>query len=116
MLASAMRDSGYSTLRMLAWSAERSCYCSSSCVKIVTREGTMRLARSWRAPLQAQQELLSPETTAIAAEFAILPDNAMAGDHNRDSIISVGSTDGTLCTHASHVTCLLFVTDCMAVR
>src|SRR5207245_7222268 len=48
------------------------------------------------AALQVQQELLPPETTAVAAQLAVLIHHAMARDHDGNPVLAVRSADRAL--------------------
>jgi hypothetical protein len=43
-------------------------------------------------PLVVEQELLSPQTAAVAAQLAVALHHSMAGNHDGDAIIAVGPT------------------------
>ncbi len=45
-----------------------------------------------------QQPLLSPQAAAVAAEFTVLPNDAVARNHDRDAILAIGTTNGPLST------------------
>src|SRR5574341_1655705 len=48
------------------------------------------------AALEIEQQLLAPETAAVAAELAVLVDHAMTGDDDRDAVLTVGVPHGAL--------------------
>ena len=49
---------------------------------------------SGRGLLQVEQILLAPQAAAVAAEVAVLVDDAVAGNQDRDAVQAVGPADG----------------------
>src|SRR4029079_5859174 len=45
-------------------------------------------------PFQLQQALLAPQAAAVADRRAVLADDAVAGDPDRDAVHAVGAADG----------------------
>ena len=53
----------------------------------------MTVAHSGDFALVVEEELLSPEAAAVAAEGAVAADDAVAGDDDRDAVVAVGPAD-----------------------
>ena len=66
--------------------------------------------------LQIEQEFLPPESTAVTAELAVLFNDTVTRNYDRDSVVAVCSSYRTLCTGSTNFASLLLVTDSLTIR
>jgi hypothetical protein len=72
--------------------------------------------RRLRLALVVQKELFAPQATTVAAKLTVLLDDAMARDHNRHAVVTVGPSNSPACSRFPHSAGQGFIGNRLTVR
>src|SRR5438128_6249861 len=61
-----------------------------------SRRVALLISERCAVALQLQEELLAPQSAAVAAQPAVFVHDAVAGDEDGHAILAIGAPDGTL--------------------